>query len=514
MMRLRDRFDRSKRRPSTKRQRIGFAFFWLIVLAYAYMIPLAPNWNSESHLFLTFSMVDHGSLNIDPYHVRLGDESYYRSHYYSDKAPGLSFLALPAYAGFRVLNPHYQGQGYIAHSHMQYSIRRNTVYLRYVITYLIVVLPSAIFAVLLWLFLGNLIGNVAWALAATAAYSLGTIAYVYSTQFFSHQITAILLFGSFLLFYSRARKKPASPRVLLATAFAGLLAGYAVITEYPAVLTVGLLAVYLFVVAADRLKALGAFAAGLAPPAVLGGIYNFLAFGKPFTTSYAYVRSSAYHSNVHPGVLGLTNPFSYGMHLPSLNALWQITFGPYRGIFLISPVLLLFFVGAALTWKNRELRPELWLCLAVVALTFLLDASRNVDQNGWSGGWSVASRHLTPMLPFMLVPIALGLRNRLYRLVFLGLGILSVAITFMAVVSGDAFDSADHNPLVNEMLPHLVHGKLIGNWGNVLGLTGARGLVPLAVLAFGLVLRLLWLHDWRPHRGQSHEPRVIELEAS
>ena len=96
-MRLRDRFDRSKRSPSTRNQRIGFAFFWFIVLALAFIIPTEPNFNTESHLYVTYSIVDHHTLNIDAYHRSLGDESYWHGHYYSDKAPGLSLLAVPVY---------------------------------------------------------------------------------------------------------------------------------------------------------------------------------------------------------------------------------------------------------------------------------------------------------------------------------------------------------------------------------------------------------------------------------
>jgi TRAP-type C4-dicarboxylate transport system permease small subunit len=44
-MRFRDRFTRKTRTPSTRNQRIGFAFFWLIVLCYAYSIATEANWN-------------------------------------------------------------------------------------------------------------------------------------------------------------------------------------------------------------------------------------------------------------------------------------------------------------------------------------------------------------------------------------------------------------------------------------------------------------------------------------
>ncbi|MDY6773802.1 MAG: hypothetical protein SVS85_01255 [Candidatus Nanohaloarchaea archaeon] len=44
-------------------------------------------------------MVDYGTLNIDKVYQNAGDRSYYQGHYYSDKEPGMAFLATPIYAG-------------------------------------------------------------------------------------------------------------------------------------------------------------------------------------------------------------------------------------------------------------------------------------------------------------------------------------------------------------------------------------------------------------------------------
>lgn len=508
MMPLRDRFDRSKRKPSTRTQRIGFAFFWLLVLAFAYFISPDANFNTESHLYLAFSIVDHRSVTIDAYHQRLGDESYWRHHYYTDKAPGLSFLAAPVYAGMRLAFPRKKGLGYEVYSHQRYAIPRDTVYLRYAITYLLVVIPSAIFVVLLWLFLSGLIasgantGGSPWALAVAAVYALGTIAYPYSTWFFSHQIAAILLFSSFLLLHRNARDRAPGRRQYVSIAVAGLFAGYAVISEYPTAVIAALLGLYLIALgrrpSLDRRAWAGtiaAFVGGMIPPALLNVAYNLAAFGQPLAAGYMFVHSSMYQNRVHGGPLGMV---LNTVQAPSLQSLWEITFGAYRGLFVVSPVLVLFFAGIAFMWRRRELRPELLLCLAVVLLFLMMDASRGMDRNGWSGGWSIASRHLTPMLPFMIVPIVFGLPNRLFRMAFVALGALSVAIMVAAVATGDQFSFADHNPLINEVVPHFFHGKILVNWGYMLGLTGLPSLLPLCLGALLLAARIVWLHRRPP----------------
>lgn len=509
-MRLPTRLDRSKRKKSTRTQRIGFAFFWVLVVAYAYVIPVTPNFNTESHLYLTFSMVDHATVNIDAYHRRLGDESFWHGHYYSDKAPGLSLLAVPVYAAFRLAFPGDRPAPYSASGKHQYSIARSTVYARYVITYVLLILPSALFCVLLWLFLSRYIGS-GWALCVAAVYGLGTTAYPYSMWYFSHQVCAMLLFGAFLLLHRTVRGREWSRSSLLGAAGAGLLAGYAVISEYPTIVIALCVGAYAVLTSAARLRSAAAFALGALPPAILAAGYNTLAFGKPLSTGYQHVSSAMYHNQIKSGILGLSNPAAYGVQAPTLHSIWEITLGSYRGLFFFCPVLLLFFAGLAPMWRRRELRPELWLCALVVALYVLMDASRGQDMNGWSGGWAVVSRHLVPMLPFMVVPLALGLTGRPSRALFLLLGAISVlqmSLTVAFNFSG-GFNFNDHNPLAKELWPAVSAGKTSLNWGYLMGLHGPLSLVPALLVMGALLLRILWLfHAYRPAARALESPRL------
>jgi hypothetical protein len=501
-----------------RRENIGLTLFWLVVLAYAYFIPSGLDWNTESHLYPAFSIVDHHTLSIDAYQAGLGDKSYARGHYYSDKAPGLSFLAVPIYAALRLVLPNVKGHKYVLYKHLGYYISQDMVYLRYAITYLLVIMPSAALVWLLWLFLARISNQEGWSLLLAGVYALGTIAYVYSTWFFSHQLSAVLLFSSFLLVFLHVRKERLDRRGLLFTVLAGLFSGLAIISEYPTFVIAGCIGVYLLVVAQDKLRSAAAFIGGMVPMAALAVGYNLLAFGKPFATGYNYVNSAFYHSNVKGGLFGLSDPSSYGVQAPSLYSLWQITFGTYRGIFLISPVLLLAIVGAFFMWRRKDMRPEFWLCVVVVVLYFLMDASRGVDQNGWSGGSSVASRHLTPMLPFMIIPIVFGFRSAWFRRVFVVLGVISVAIVFTIVSTSGLFTFTDQNPLVKEAFPDFFGGRIGANWGSTwfasYGITHAASLIPLLVLVAGLAARIGW--QYRPTSVQQTSPdgSVRPAEAS
>ncbi len=52
-------------------------------------------WNQNSRFDLLRAIVERHTLQIDAYHENTQDKAHFRGHYYSDKAPGLVFLAVP-----------------------------------------------------------------------------------------------------------------------------------------------------------------------------------------------------------------------------------------------------------------------------------------------------------------------------------------------------------------------------------------------------------------------------------
>ena len=52
-------------------------------------------WNQNSRFDLLRAIVERHTLQIDAYHDNTQDVAHFNGHYYSDKAPGLVFLALP-----------------------------------------------------------------------------------------------------------------------------------------------------------------------------------------------------------------------------------------------------------------------------------------------------------------------------------------------------------------------------------------------------------------------------------
>ena len=71
--------------------------FCLLLVCYAYTLPRWADWSQNSRLDLVLAIVDDGTVSIDRYVTNTGDYAIYRGRSYTDKPPGLSLLALPAY---------------------------------------------------------------------------------------------------------------------------------------------------------------------------------------------------------------------------------------------------------------------------------------------------------------------------------------------------------------------------------------------------------------------------------
>src|SRR5580692_11808332 len=81
---------------------IGVVIFFSFIYFYE-----GGGWNQNSRFDLLRAIIERHTLQIDAYHQNTEDKAHFRGHYYSDKAPGLVFLAVPfavaARAGMRVV---------------------------------------------------------------------------------------------------------------------------------------------------------------------------------------------------------------------------------------------------------------------------------------------------------------------------------------------------------------------------------------------------------------------------
>jgi hypothetical protein len=347
------------------------------------------------------------------------------------------------------------------------------------VTFCVVAVPSALTAVLFYGLLGRLGLDRNLGVVLTAAYSLGTIAFPYSGAFYGHQLVASLLFAAFYILCVQRGALRARSLVLV-----GLLLGYGAITEYPAVLIVVPLCLYALYLLASK-RRLAWLVLGTIPPLLLLMLYDLMAFQTVLPVGYNY--SPLWQEVHHTGFMSLTRP--------SVSTLWGITLSPFRGLFFLSPFLLLGVIGFYYFARAGHHRAEFLVSLVIVVSFFIFNSSSVM----WWGGFAVGPRYLLPMVPFLALPVAFFLdrhgRQREVLYIFLVLVSVSLVLVWIQTISGQSFPYESHrNPLIDYSLPRALSGDVARNLGMLLGLPGWCSVLPLLAFAAGVG----WLMASRP----------------
>jgi len=211
--------------------------------------------------------------------------------------------------------------------------------------------------------------------------------------------------------------------------------------------------------------------------------YNNAVFGAPLTLGYSY--SELWIVQHHTGFMSLT--------LPHWEAIWGITFSPFRGLFVLSPWLLLAVPGFVLWWRSGEHRPELWVALSSVLAMFLFNSSSIM----WWGGFAVGPRYLLPMLPFMTLPVIFAFRkwgNKMcVRALSGALFAWSLIATWGLTLAGQAYPpDMLRNPLVEYAWPNWCAGDIARNLGMLVQLSDLVSLLPL-LIGVAALLATCWI---------------------
>jgi hypothetical protein len=443
--------------PTVLRRRASFPLFALVFGTYAYFYQ-AGGWNQNSRFDLTRAIVERGTIAIDAFQENTGDKAQRGGHWFTDKAPGLSWLAVPAYAVVRFIRPQAVAAG------------------SYLATVIAVALPSALAALQLFA-VGRTMGlSAAWSVGITTAYALATLAFPYSTTFYGHQLSAALGLSAFALVW---RRRP--------PAIAGLLLGLAVCVDYTSLILVAVVSAY----ALARLGARGTLAlmAGGVAPAIALGLYHTAAFGHPLALPYDFVLQE--HRRMG---------WFMGIGAPDPRVVWALLFGSYRGLFYGAPWLIAGLPGLAMLFR-RGWRAEAIACGATLVAYLLLNAGL-VD---WHGGWAMGPRYLIPAIPFLAIG-AMGLvlawpagspARRALAWAGSAAATVSAALMLMGTAVRPDVPLTIERPFQQFLVPSFLHGRVARsnhpidgdgvsgvraawNLGHTLGLERLPTLLPLA----------------------------------
>jgi hypothetical protein len=412
----------------------------LVLVALAALPPISLTGPQDRTRYeLTRHLVLRHTLVLEP---NLFDRAVFDGRTYSDKAPGMSFLAVPAYELERAVG--------IAKAPVDWQAKGDPS------LWLIRALTSGVLFLVSVFLVGRLAERlVAGTGAASAAiFGVATLATSLAPTLFEHDAAGAFAIGAFALAWLGRRS--------WAIALAGLLAGTAVLFQY----ATGLIALVLLAYCAWRhgRRALW-FLAGAVPPALALGAYDWAAFGSPFHLSYRYV-ANVYTERQHHGF--------FGIGVPTLGGVKDVLVGT-RGLLYFSPVLVAAAVGLWLLWR-RGARAEALLAAIVVVLFLLLDAGYFLVYGGGTPG----PRFFAPALPFL----ALGLPPVLARWPrpTLALGFVSAVLTTVDALSWGVRPPGDTSwfPTRNEI------AKTIWAWVVPDRNVGALAVLACALAAIGI----------------------------
>jgi len=438
------------------------AAFVLSCVYFSGVFPPFSNPNDLSRFQVVVAFVETGSFSIDSVLATLGDredKAASGGRFYSNKAPGLALAAIPLYRLLRFfLPPPDSATGALF------------VLLRLPTVSLVCVVALARFARRLSRHRDA--ASVAPLVAFAAAF--GTPLLYYARSFFSHAWTASLLFLAWDLLRGEGGGPPRERRGL-AAAGAGLLAGWAAISEY----TVAPVAVLLAVRAASgrRWRTLLLFGAGAALPLALLFVYQAICFGSPFLPSYS--------REAYPAYAELARRSFFGFGPPSGKVVLEYLFHPARGVLVFSPFFLWAVPGFVRWFRSGRERADCAFAAAAVVVSILFLSG----YPNWHGGWALGSRYLLPLVFLAAAALPWALGGALSR------GLFAAAVVFSAgnhVLSTLAWP---HFPLEVPFPPAGVSSWFLARgWGapNLASSTGALWslVLPAAAAAAALVLAL------------------------
>lgn len=467
--------------------RIGWLIFALVWVSCAWFGSWEWNANNATRLFAAISLVEDGDATIDEFAPLTIDKARFGDHFYLDKPPGMTLLAVPVVALADVATGERSDR--FAKTFGDPGLGRFLKLRLRLATALIVAPLVALAAMLLFHLAAGWTGSVAAGAFAALTFGVGSPVWGWATTLLGHAPVAALYV---IALYAVARTTAGPRRAGSGSgsgsgsgwaAVAGLALGGSVLIEHQALL--GAIVIGLWGVwrtrgwdARTRLRLTTAMVAGGLPALVLLLGYNLLAFGTLFQIGYAGVSG---FDGMKEGLYGLT--------WPKPGALLEIYYGPYRGLAWVAPVLVLAPFALVGMVRSPASRAYGILAAAGAATVLLLNAAYVY----WAGGNSTGPRHAIPAIGFLA--IAMGFRWATRpgeRPILAGLLALSMAIN-LTIASAEIFAPENiRYPLWSRILADRFPAGDLRTWpGEWLGVSPWTGLALYLAMALPLLFMIL-----------------------
>jgi hypothetical protein len=476
-------------------KKIKIILFIFLFLTYSYFYQGGGH-NSNTRINLTRAIVEQGRLMTDSFSGNTADVALYKGHTYCDKAPGTSLIGVIPFFVMTYLEK-ILPEGFVSkwgdHLRNHFTIA------------LSVSLISAIGALFLFELLGFYTTKIIERLFVTIGYSIATPVFAYSTVFYGHQIAGTFLIIIFYIIHKIVLGEVRYDKESIYLFIAGILAGLTVLTEYPPAVVILFFSIFLFIKLINKWRIIYFIAGGLII-AVLLISYNMSCFDSLFSVGY-----STYGSSENPNWQQMTKGVM-GVQTPRPSVMYLLLFGTYRGLFYLSPFLLLSIPGFFFFFGLKEKRHLFYLSLLIVLYFISFNSGYGDSYVFWGGGVGMGPRHLIPMIPFLCIPVLLTMRRLKMFTIFLIL--LSIFFIIMGVSTEFRAPYNYTNPLVHYYMTNFFRGEMSKtivstfpskfpnrdmeayNLGEIAGLQGLWSLIPLAL--FWIVIASLFIYAVLP----------------
>ena len=447
----------------------AIALVALLMLCYGYTRPVW-GFNQASRIDVLHAIFEQGTLAIDAYHENTGDKIQIGDHHYSDKAPGIVLLAVPAFAVTKLILDH---RDIDIDSHRGFKISDWTATL-FSVGLLTVLSALACFA------LFRRVLKPMPALLSVLAIYLGSVVFTYATNLFSHSaVAALIVIALYCIDRSLGLLGPPLTRASREIGVAGVWLGLALASEFTAAVVVGSI---ILVVALKSFRSALNMVLVACVPLLLVPINNLLTTGMPLSLPYQHVTN---FPGMQQGLLGISL-------LINVETILRLLFSQYRGIFFWTPFLLLCFSGWKVFWKSNRLL-FLLCCIVPIVHIYLISTYPY-----WHGGWALGPRHLAAIVPLLGIAALWGYQSS--PKVGAWLASLSVVLTGIATIIDPLAPEGRMFPLAERYIPGMFKSEIRYNVGTMIGLEGWESLVPF-IIVFILLLTIL-LRNVR--RANSH----------
>jgi hypothetical protein len=189
----------------------------------------------------------------------------------------------------------------------------------------------------------------------------------------------------------------------------------------------------------------------------------------------------------------------FGIKWPDLETAFKLLFSPTRGLFFWSPFLIMAGFGYGELFRRS---PRMfWLMYLVPLLQILVISGRVWD---WESGPALGPRLLSPMLPLLALPCALGIRR--WPRLGTALASYSIAITTLATLTDACPPASIYNPMIELHIPLFLKGQFSPNLGMLFGL---HPYVSVALYYAILIGGVWWLWRKLPAGEDSQQERPM-----